>query len=126
MALQRWACSAISGFAMVLFSGAGMASTYNEGFLAAESGNYQLASAEWGQLAAEGHAIAQFNLGLLYHGGLGVELNEQKAVQLYEASAEQGYQRAQEFMAVGYAEGWFGLPKDATKAAYWEQKIQGE
>lgn len=100
---------------------------YNEGFVAAESGKFKEAVTHWQPLADKGHAIAQFNLAMMYHGGLGVELNEKVAMQWYHKSAENGYYKAQEYLAVGYREGWFGLPKDLKKAEYWENRIeQGE
>ena len=100
------------------------ARNYNEGFLAAEGGDYQSAVQQWGPLADQGHAIAQFNMALLYHSGLGVDLNEAAALEWYEKSAKNGYYKAQEYMAVGYREGWFGLPKDSKQATYWEQKLE--
>ena len=100
------------------------ASNYNEGFIAAESGNYQSALQKWGPLAEQGHAVAQFNLGMLYHSGSGISLDEQKAIEWYEKSAKNGYYKAQEYMAVGYREGWFGLPKDSNKATYWEKQLE--
>ena len=102
---------------------AASANSYNTGFLAAESGEYQKAADQWSQLAGKGHAVAQFNMGLLYHSGSGVELNEQKAVSLYHQAADNGYSYAQEYLAVGYQEGWFGLPKDKAKADYWNQRL---
>jgi len=100
------------------------ASNYNEGFIAAESGNYKSALQEWGPLAEKGHAVAQFNLALLYHSGSGISLDEKRAVEWYRKSAQNGYYKAQEYMAVGYREGWFGLPKDSKQAEYWEQKLE--
>lgn len=100
------------------------ARSYNEGFLAAESGDFKSAVQQWGPLAEQGHAIAQFNLALMYHSGLGVDLNEAKAVEWYKRSAKNGYYKAQEYMAVGYREGWFGLPKDIKKAEYWEKQLE--
>jgi uncharacterized protein len=97
---------------------------YNDGFLAAEDGDFKSAVNQWRPLAEEGHAIAQFNLALLYHSGLGVDLNEATAVNWYKKSAENGYYKAQEYLAVGYREGWFGLPKDTKQAEFWEQRLE--
>ncbi|WP_455199853.1 tetratricopeptide repeat protein [Kaarinaea lacus] len=97
---------------------------YNDGFLAAEGGDFKSAVDQWGPLAEQGHAIAQFNLALLYHGGLGVDLNEATAVSWYKKSASNGYYKAQEYLAVGYREGWFGLPKDPKQAAIWEKRLE--
>ncbi len=100
------------------------AKDYNNGFLAAEGGDFNSAVQQWGPLAEQGHAIAQFNLALLYHSGLGVDLDEAKAVSWYKKSASNGYYKAQEYLAVGYREGWFGLPKDSKKASYWEKQLE--
>jgi uncharacterized protein len=109
---------------MFILSFSAHARNYNEGFVAAESGNYQTAVQQWGPLAEQGHPIAQFNLALLYHSGSGISLDESKAVEWYEKSAKNGYYKAQEYMAVGYREGWFGLPKNSKKADYWEKQLQ--
>ena len=100
------------------------AKDYNDGFLAAEGGDFNSAIQQWGPLAEQGHAIAQFNLALLYHSGLGVDLDEAKAVSWYKKSASNGYYKAQEYLAVGYREGWFGLPKDSKQASYWEKQLE--
>lgn len=100
------------------------AKDYNDGFLAAEGGDFNSAVQQWGPLAEQGHPIAQFNLALLYHSGLGVDLDEAKAVSWYKKSASNGYYKAQEYLAVGYREGWFGLPKDSKKASYWEKQLE--
>lgn len=97
---------------------------YDEGFMAAEKGDFKSAVEQWRPLAEKGHPIAQFNLALMYHSGLGVDLDEAKAVKWYRKSAKNGYYRAQEYMEVGYREGWFGLPKDSKKADYWEKKLE--
>ncbi len=100
------------------------AKDYNQGFLAAEGGDYKSAVDQWRPLAEKGHPIAQFNLALLYHSGLGVDLNEATAVSWYKKSASNGYYKAQEYLAVGYREGWFGLPKDIKQAKFWEKRLE--
>jgi hypothetical protein len=99
---------------------------YNDGFLAAENGEYQKAAAQWQPLAGQGLAVAQFNMALLYHSGSGVAMDEARAVQLYHQAATNGYPYAQEYLAAGYQEGWFGLPKDQEKADYWSQRLQND
>jgi len=122
MKYKRLVGSIVLGLGLIL-STMVHAKNYNDGFVAAESGQYNEAISIWNPLAAQGHAIAQFNLALLYHRGLGVKPDEAKAVSLYHQSAENGYHKAQEFLAVGYREGWFGLPVDLKKANYWQQKL---
>lgn len=97
---------------------------YNAGLLASESGDYVTAANQWQPLAAKGDAVAQFNLALMYHRGLGVQLDERVAVSWYHKSAENGYSKAQEFLAAAYREGWFGLKQDRQKAEYWSQQLE--
>ena len=100
------------------------ANGYNDGFLAAETGDYQTALQKWEPLAKQGDPLAQFNLALLYHSGAGVEVDEQKAVSWYHKAADNGYYYAQEYLAIGYQEGWFGLPKDSKQAEYWMKRLE--
>ena len=96
---------------------------YNDGLLAARAGDYNTAVMKWQPLALQGDAMAQFNLALMYHRGLGVGIDETTAVSWYKMSAENGYIKAQEFLAAAYKEGWFGLPNDQEKATYWLQRM---
>jgi len=112
------------GMLLLLASAAVKAANYNDGFIAAEKGDYKSAVQYWGPLAEKGNAAAQFNLGMLYHGGLGVDLNEKKAIEWYKKSAKNGYYKAQEYLSAGYREGWFGLPKDKAKAEYWDNQLE--
>ena len=105
-------------------SGNTLANSYNKGFVAAEAGKYQTALQQWGPMAEKGHPIAQFNVAMLFHSGSGVAMNEAKALEWYIKSADGGYYKAQEYLAVGYSEGWFGLPRDSKKAAYWEKRLE--
>jgi len=55
-----------------------------------ESGDYATALREWGPLAKQGNARAQFNLGLMYDKGHGVPQNYETAVKWFTLAAEQG------------------------------------
>lgn len=101
------------------------ADSYSDAFAAAEKGNYDKALSLFIPLAEQGNAQAQFNLALMYHGGLGVKRSEQQAVVWYQRAATNGSKEAQEFLAVGYQEGWFGLPRDNRQASYWFERLQG-
>jgi TPR repeat protein len=96
---------------------------YVEGYDRAIAGDYGSAYAQWMPLALNGDGRAQFNLALMYHSGLHVDFDEHKAVYWYQAAAENGIREAQEYMYVGYKEGWFGLPKAERQAAYWADKL---
>lgn len=104
--------------------GAAQADSYADAFVAAEMGNYDKALTLFMPLAEEGNAQAQFNLALMYHGGLGVRRSEKAAVEWYQRAASNGSKEAQEFLAVGYQEGWFGLPRDTKQANYWFQRLK--
>lgn len=114
---------ALSLASALCMSAAARADSYSEAFIAAESGNYRQAFALFTPLAEQGHAQAQFNLALMYHGGLGVKPNEREAVHWYQQAAANGSREAQEFLAVGYQEGWFGLPRDEKRAHYWLNRL---
>ena len=45
---------------------------FNEGWTAYNRGDYATAMREWRQLAEQGYASAQYNLGLMYRQGRGV------------------------------------------------------
>lgn len=76
----------------------------------------------WFQEAADnGVANAKYNLGVLYHQGLGVEKNIDKAMELYEQAATLGHAEAQYNLGIAYIEG-IGVPYNPQKAAhYFEQ-----
>lgn len=96
---------------------------YAEGFMAAHEGNYAKALPVFQQEAEAGDARAQFNLALMYHGGIVVKFDEAKAVYWYTQAAHNGHRTAQEYLAVGYQEGWFGLQRDYQKAGFWYEQL---
>ena len=55
--------------------------------------------------AEQGDAQAQYNLGVLYANGMGVDKDFTKAVELYKKAAEQGYISAQFNLGLCYAFG---------------------
>ena len=73
------------------------------------------------ELANEGDACAQNNLGLMYSYGRGVELSYEKAVEWYLKAAEQGFARAQNNLGVMYENGT-GVEQSYEKAREWWQK----
>jgi len=99
------------------------AAAVDDGFDAARQGDYNGALQFWQERASLGDAQAQFNLALMYHGGLGVPSDEEKALQWYQKAAQNGYPWAQEYMAIGYQEGWFGLKRDRKKSKRWFKQL---
>lgn len=69
-------------------------------------------------LAAQGNAIAQFNLGVLYDTGRGVWQDHVLAAQWYRKAAKQGHAAAQFNLGGLYYEGQ-GVPKDLVRASIW-------
>jgi len=124
---MRMASALLSNTVLTLllaFSPLAHAGDAESAFIAAEAGDYTSATAQWNSLAQAGNPEAQFNLGLMYHSGLGGSMNEHEAVSWYEKAAQNGYPRAQEFLAVAYREGWFGLTRDLKKADYWLDQLE--
>src|SRR2546430_1670593 len=72
--------------------------------------------------AENGNKEAQFNLGVYYEKGIGIEKNEVKAFDWYQKAAENGVKEAQFNLGVYYEKG-IGTEKDEVKAFFWCQKV---
>ena len=80
--------------------------------------SYPKAFAAFRRAAAEGHAEAQYRLGLFYQEGLGTterERNPRKAVQCFQRAAHQGLAEAQHHMGLLYYHGQY-VPRDLVRA----------
>ena len=88
---------------------------FNKGLTAAQSGDFATALKEWKPLAEEGNAVAQNNLGLMYHNGWGVPQDYKEAVYWYRLAAEQEHAKAQYNLGVMYNNG-NGVPQDYEEA----------
>ena len=88
---------------------------FNKGLTAAQSGDFATALKEWKPLAEEGNAVAQNNLGLMYHNGWGVPQDYKEAVYWYRLAVEQGYSIAQYNLGLMYEKGK-GVPQDDKEA----------
>ena len=93
---------------------------FNKGLTAAQSGDFATALKEWKPLAEEGNAVAQNNLGLMYHNGWGVPQDYKEAVYWYRLAVEQGYAIAQYNLGLMYEKGK-GVPQDYEEAVRWYQ-----
>ena len=69
-------------------------------------------------LAEQGHGDAQYLLGQMYHGGLGVPLDYAEAALWYRRAAEQGNPGCQFLLGFLYSTGR-GVPKDFVQAHFW-------
>ena len=104
----------------VLTTPAATAQDYNveTGLQAFEAQDYATALENFTQGAMLGHALAQFNLGLMYHQGIGTEQNLEDAMQLYALAAQQGIEQAQFNLGLMYDRGE-GVAQDFREAYYW-------
>jgi TPR repeat protein len=74
------------------------------------------------QAAEQGHAKAQFELGLLYGMGEGIPQDTEEAVKWYRQAAEQGYAKAQFVLGLLYGMGDERIPQDTEEAVKWYRK----
>ncbi len=93
-------------------------SSYQKGCDAYERGDYDTALKEFRPLADQGIAVAQYNLGLMYHKGQGVPQDYQEAAQWCRLAAEQGHAGAQVLLGTMYHLGQ-GVPRDDVLAHMW-------
>ena len=98
--------------------GVAIAQDYDAGLKAAQAGDFQTALKEWKPLADQGHADAQYNLGLMYANGEGVVEDDAEAVRWFRLAADQGLADAQVFLGMMYASGE-GVPEDDAEAVRW-------
>ena len=81
---------------------------------------------EWYRKAAEqGYATAQFNLGLMYENGWGVDKNEATAVECYRKAANQGHADAQFYLGLMYECG-LGVDKNHSTGVEWYRTAAGQ
>ena len=90
-----------AGFTLVLTAPAWAG--WDEAVAAYQRGDYATALREWRPLAEQGHADAQFNLGLMYSKGKGVPQDDTLAAKWYRKAAEQGQVQAQLALAGWHA-----------------------
>lgn len=89
-----------------------------KGYAEFKMGHYDNARAIWEALDEKGNGQAGFNLGILYEDGLGVEQDNQKAIEYYEKAATAGSGKAQYRLGLLYSAG-IKTPKNDTKAYKW-------
>ena len=83
-------------------------------------GHFDAAHEEWLPLAELGDAEAQFNLGVMYDEGAGVQQDLATAAEWYKKAAEQGFVDAQANLGMMYYHGQ-GVPCDHKTAVDWLQ-----
>ncbi len=111
---------AIGLVAVALFAGVVMANAadFDAGVKAYERGDYATALRVFRQLADQGDAAAQFNLGLMYSKGQSVAQDYAATVRWYRKAADQGYAYAQYNLGFMYEKG-HGVTQDNVQAHMW-------
>ena len=100
---------------ILLFSTVGWSADFKKGYEALLKKDYATALREFKLLAKEGHAVAQFKLGLMYYYGKGGSKNDKAAVKWDRLAAEQGHVIAQLKLGMLYYKGE-GIPKNDKMA----------
>jgi uncharacterized protein len=93
-----------------------LAGPYEDGDVAFQKKNYEVALQHWRPAASAGHAGAQFGLATLYYGGLGMAIDYDQAFEWCTKAADQGLPPAQYMLAALYRDG-NGVGQDRAKAA---------
>ena len=114
-------CSGFLALAIMALAVPADAGSYEDGLAAYNQGDYATALRLWRPLAEQGHAEAQFNLGLVYGMGQGVPQDDAEAVKWFRMAAEQGIAEAQNNLGSMYYDGR-GVPQDDTEAVKWYRK----
>jgi TPR repeat protein len=88
-------------------------------------GDFQAAFEEWLPLAELGDAEAQYNLGVMYDEGAGIDQDLAKAASWYRKAAEQGFVDAQTNLGMMHYAGQ-GITRDLAEAAEWFRRAASQ
>lgn len=91
---------------------------FQAGMTAHDREDYATALREWQPLAEQGDALAQYQVGMLYHKGRGVSQDDGQARKWYAKAAAQGQPKAQFSLGTLYFNGEGGS-KDYQQALRW-------
>ena len=94
---------------------------YESATVAYEVGDYETAVNEFLLLAEAENAPAQYNLGVMYENGFGVQQDYAEAVTWYRKAAVQGLPLAEYTLGFIYEKG-FGVQQDYAEAVTWYRK----
>jgi uncharacterized protein len=108
----------LPGMLLFALSSQTIADAFSDATHAYEAQDYTTAAKLFTQLAEQGNARAQHNLGLMYSYGFGVSQDVREAAKWFLRAAKQGLPQAQYDMGVMYATGQ-GVPHDLREAASW-------
>ena len=91
---------------------------FGKGVEAYKKGDYEAALDEFFDLADEGHALSQFNLGVMYSQGIGVPKIDDMAVKWFTLAAKKGLAPAQSLLGSMYR-GGKSVPQNNKTAFKW-------
>ena len=103
---------------LVLGCGSSSAANFQDAEVAYEHGDYASALQIWRDLAEQGDAAAQNNIGYMYENGQGTSQDYTEAVKWWRRAAAQGVVAAQHNLGVMYATGR-GVPHNDAEAVKW-------
>ena len=103
---------------LFLFTCKAVADDLNNGFLKLSENKPEEAIQLWTPLAEAGDKVAQASLGLLFQTGQGTKVDFIRALELFRASAKQGYPFAFTALGNSYHEG-LGVKEDRRTALIW-------
>ncbi len=121
--LYRRVCSAAALVFLALGNPA--LAGFDTGAAAFRNGGYHTALHELSPPAENGDAEAQFLLGSMFEGGLGVEQSYAEAIKWYGRADERGLVRAQYHLGLLYAIGE-GVGRNHAIAAEWYRRAAGQ
>ena len=98
---------------------------FENGLDAYNTGDYATALRLWRPLAEQGHADAQYNLGVMYDQGQGVPQDYVQALKWFQLVAGQGHATGQHNLGVMYRDGQ-GVSQDHVEALKWFQLAAGQ
>jgi TPR repeat protein len=96
-----------------------LAGPFDEAIAAYNRQDYASALQLLRPLAENGNVRAQFLLGFMYEGGMGVSADEVEAAKWYRRAADKGDDIAQYHMGIMHMNGQGGLPRDLVAAYMW-------
>ncbi len=106
----------------VFFSLTVQANDFEYGFRAYNANEFHIAQQTWVPLALQDNdKRAQYYLGEIFSGGMGVQLDNVQAANWYKMSARQNHTKAQTRLGALYERGQ-GVKKDEKKAYHWYLK----
>ncbi|HEX3879648.1 MAG TPA: metallophosphoesterase, partial [Bryobacteraceae bacterium] len=103
---------------IALFSLSLFGADFQAGLDAYNKGDFATALKEWQPLAEQGEPNSQYNMGLLYARGQGVQQDYAKAIEWYRKAGEQDVPAAEYNLGVMYANGQ-GVKADPQEAQKW-------